>query len=198
MTDNPMIIVVGTASSGTSMVACVLHHLGVDMGDLSDHLIKRAYPDYEDKGFMELPVGPIPECWPVQEYIDQRRERAKPGSWVGLKNPSFCVLGECPTVELDGVSMVYTHRDIHEIIESDRRITGWARNMVRAANAAERMERLIPGIGVDTSAVRHTAPKRIWVRLFAQELGLDPTDDQIEAAAASINPLRELAEAPAP
>lgn len=196
MTENPMIIVVGTASSGTSMVACILHHLGVDMGDLSDHENQnRDYPSYEDKGFRKLPVGPIPECWPVQDYIDQRREQAEPGSWVGLKNAAFCVLGECPTIELEGVQMVYTHRDIHKIIETDRLQVGRARNLVRLVNATERMSRLLPGETVVTDVVRGLSKREMeilhWVSMFAHEIGLDPDYGQIEAAAASIRPPRE-------
>ena len=97
------ITVVGTHSSGTSLVAGVLHRLGVDMGDTlyrPDHNNPLGY--YEDAELVELnrkvvdwmqprKVAFLPED--ARAYRKLIRDRAHKHLW-GVKDPRLCLVGQ--------------------------------------------------------------------------------------------------------
>jgi len=128
-----MIIVSGMPCGGTSLTAGVLHHLGVDMGDiadpeeLEDH--DRPYMHYEClrlqaliKGLGDFP--PIERMAGVFRKYVERRER-KPGLH-GVKNFTIQFLGFRPDL-LEGLDLktVHAKRDIGQVLCSDIKWKGW-------------------------------------------------------------------------
>lgn len=123
------IIVLGCPRSGTSLVAGILHHLGVNMGD---HLLeaKPSNPKgfFEDTELLELHekmIGGVwhnPNCNNIQQYlptyeslIQVRKHRAL---W-GTKDPRLCFLLEYLLDNLDcEVKLILTERPRSESAHS--------------------------------------------------------------------------------
>ncbi len=117
------ILVLGTHRSGTSMVAGILHHLGVNMGDE----MKPAHPTnpaghFEDMDFLTLNDAVVGD-WrnPTMEYVspthlhtyEMLAEKKTAQLW-GIKDPRLCITAKwiLPFLEKYGndVRIVATHR----------------------------------------------------------------------------------------
>jgi hypothetical protein len=130
-------MVCGTQSGGTSLIAGMLHYLGVDMGSFPTTPGIRGYATYEDvsmkatyedvsmKYYRLMPEPPEPYPVPIQqrfrlrEYIKDRREKAG-AQRFGAKMSSTYWLG-FDLSEL-GIDVVLVNRPLEDSIQSDWRI----------------------------------------------------------------------------
>jgi queuine/archaeosine tRNA-ribosyltransferase len=103
MDDRKLIVIPAVPSSGTSALAGVLHHLGVDMGaySLEDSMSKRGYEMFEDGDINlfcsriesdKIPLGPkllTTRCrW--RHYVNHRLITSEKDNLIGCKLPTSC------------------------------------------------------------------------------------------------------------
>lgn len=120
-----MIWVVGLPSGGTSVGAGVLHHLGVDMGNIATRIGPRGYLGYECRDLTEevnargrpIPYGELFRLF--REYIIWR------GPNAGIKNAALMVLGLQDDVKALPVEILHVRRDVGETLRSDLRYTDY-------------------------------------------------------------------------
>ena len=139
------IIVCGIDFSGTSMVAGLLHHAGVDMGDVetadevaaSDRSVR--YLTYEDKGLLNrlrplaqelYPLAPVvPDEWvnalyhQFQAYCQERERKARGKRW-GVKNNGLLFLSQHEQFANLPIQWVTTYRDDDDSLASCRQKLG--------------------------------------------------------------------------
>ena len=110
-----LICVAGTGSGGTSCVAGILHHLGVDMGRFMDRTGVRGYTTYEDTDAAGFRNGLILD---IDAYVQFRM--AAEGPWPrGFKwnlNWTRWDVDDLP------LRIVHIRRPLEDSIASDRRI----------------------------------------------------------------------------
>lgn len=126
-----VIVVVGMPSGGTSLVAGLLDHLGVDMGRVARGIQPgaRAYEGFECldcwEGAIEGAFEPAAGkafMTSVVRYLDTRRGvGAGP---AGVKHNPLVWLGMFSGIEALPIRTVHVHRPLDEVMRSDRRYRG--------------------------------------------------------------------------
>lgn len=129
MTDR-VIYVLGTPSGGTSCVAGILHHLGVDMGDVPPPgAHRRPYPTFEDRRCARFKAEPTEAQKFIMQgggrdfraYLEMRLVEAKKrGTIPGVKIGSAYWLGDPDPASLP-VTIVKVDRPLEDSIRSDWR-----------------------------------------------------------------------------
>lgn len=124
MDHDRLIYVVGAPCSGTSLVAGMLHHLGVDMGEGHWLESSRPYPTFEDARCKEYVAEPTP----AQEFIMgggrdfraycEMRLREANGRPCGVKIGAAYWLGD-PDPKTLPVRLVHVERPLEDAILSD-------------------------------------------------------------------------------
>lgn len=206
MSADRLIYVLGTPSGGTSCVAGILHHLGVDMGDVSSEPTARGYVSFEDQRAVEFvaesPRGEGDPLLPLlggyrrfRDYIEVRLESARYfGVRAGVKLGSKYWLADANPETLP-LEIVRVRRPWPEVLASDlkyrERVVGHPlddlEQVERAAamggywHAAELLASKIPPVvEVEWSDVlTHTMDV---VRAIYRGLNLNPSPLEIEAA----------------
>lgn len=110
---NRIIWVVGTPNGGTSCIAGMLYHLGVDMGQVSEAPTTREYPVFEDQRLRRHSAKRF------REYIGMRLVEAD-GKRAGVKCCSWFWM-EDPHPETLPLDVVAIHRPLEHSIRSSLR-----------------------------------------------------------------------------
>ena len=188
-----VIWVVGTPNGGTSCVAGVLHHLGVDMGDISLEPTNREYAVFEDRQLATYKTKRF------RDYLEQRLATAG-GQRVGVKCGAWYWMAD-PAPETLPVDVVLVNRPVEDSMTSSLRRHSAE---TQPLEELQRIRRLVGGIGEAWAAkelltlkvrpalevsFRHLLldPQREVERIAAR-LRLDPRQSQIREAADFVNP----------
>ena len=191
-----IILVAGLPSGGTSLVAGVLHHLGVDMGEVATHAYgSRNYLGFEceiaKREFGGLPSDASPDTMlaTAQSYFDKRLAAAY--GPVGVKLNILILLGQCKGVEALPIKVVHVKRNLEDTFASDIKYTG--EDMGRAATRGmldlglrQLVRKVSPAAVIEyETSIREP---RLTVEVLVAALQLNPTPGQVEAAIAFIDP----------
>jgi hypothetical protein len=201
----PIIVVLGPFCGGTSAVAGVLHHLGVFMGT-AFYLHHPPYepPDtWEDLGLAELCRRAFSEPG-GQFHMDAASFEAELRRWAndhrrtariarrrpGAKHPSLCLAVDFIQDAWDPVLPVVVDRPTADVVASLNRRKWWWNEQNRITTTArliEARDRALDHaatIRVEFEALR--AMPALVIRRLADELCLEVTQAQVQAAAQSI------------
>jgi hypothetical protein len=207
-----LIYVVGTPSGGTSAVAGVLHHLGVDMGEYPSEAGMRGYTTFEDIETATFKVTPsghgsrvVRQRLRMRDYIAYRRERQRRGIRIGTKGSALWWLDE-PNPEELPIDIVRVLRPIEHAIRGDARVQqimandhqskpAWTpkRRIDRAQAiaatwaAGEMLTEVIEPVISLHFADLVAKPQKIIGELV-NALKITPSENQIDAAALFIDP----------
>jgi hypothetical protein len=203
MIAEPIIVVLGARCSGTSAVAGVLHHLGVYMGSEFSVAARDMNESFEDLGLHQLCSRAFSEPGD-QLQMDRHSLEAKLRSWAdhhrqtahsagrlpGAKDPCLCLALDVIRDAWGPIVPVVVDRPFAQVVASLNRL-GWLPDeQERAASTARLIaarDDALAGattVRVDFEELR-SAPA-VVIRRLVDELGLDVTDAQLDAAAHSV------------
>lgn len=127
---NPIIYVLGVPSGGTSVVAGILHHLGVNMGNIYPGIDRRGYRTFEcrsAKTFLPAQRNIVAEILAgeggsrdFRSYLEWRIKDAGGDTPQGVKLGAAYWVGEPDPWTLP-VRILRIHRPLEDSIESDAR-----------------------------------------------------------------------------
>jgi LPS sulfotransferase NodH len=174
-----MIVILGPYRCGSSAIAQVLSHLGVEMGGLTEH--------YENKQLAEWLRG----CWD-EPWLNEKVTAAERVQWLrtfgdkirgAMKHPllSLCTK-EIEAIELP-LQWVSALRPIEESITSLQNISWWPNCRELQERLYDEREKFLMGrehVPIQFGDLKAN-PARQIVRLV-QRLGLTPTNEQMQAA----------------
>jgi hypothetical protein len=109
-----VIYVAGVPNGGTSCVAGILHHLGVDMGDILLEPRQRSYVTFEDRQFAAYKAPRF------REYLEMRLENAN-GRRVGCKVAAWAWM-EDPEPETLPIDVLIVRRPLEASMRSSMRL----------------------------------------------------------------------------
>jgi tetratricopeptide (TPR) repeat protein len=199
----PIIVVLGPLGGGTSAVASVLHHLGVFMGTRFDASYRELHQIWEDaeisalcRRAITLPSGefqmePVLFQEKLRTWADEHRRAAHiAGLRPGVKHPLLCLAVDLLADAWGPFAPVVVERPFAKIVATLNRLDWFEDERERA----ESMRRLIAARDLSLAS---TAKVRVdfeelranpvpVIRRLADELGLDVTHAQVEAATNSI------------
>ncbi|HEY2501633.1 MAG TPA: hypothetical protein VGI68_09480, partial [Mycobacterium sp.] len=199
----PMIVVLGPRCGGTSAVAGVLHHLGVYMGNEFSLAARELNESWEDLGLHQLCSRAFSEPGD-QLQMDASLFQEKLRSWAaihrraartagrrpGAKDPCLCLAVDFIREAWGPIVPVVVDRPFADVVASLNRL-GWLPDEQERAESTTRLiaarDLALAGaatVRVDFEALRATPA--IAIRRLADELGLEVTDAQTEAAADSV------------
>lgn len=199
--DKPIIAVFGPYKGGTSCVAGVLHHLGVFMGDNLKGV--KAYPNYEDWSIRNLCVKHYPEPALEAAFDQENRVEALRGwlyehtkksgdaSVLGAKHPILSLMvDELAQAWGPNLALVKVERPVEDTIASMQARSWWkaksetiSRKLVEARDTA-----LADREHVTVNYNALLADPETEVRKLADALDLTPSDEQLQAAIAHVDP----------
>ncbi len=199
----PIIVVLGPFGGGTSAVAKVLHHLGVYMGTDFDWAYREPHDTWEESGLSRLcrrafsePGGELQMdagslVSKLSTWADDHRRAARiAGSRPGVKHPMLCVAVDFIREAWGPIVPVVVDRPYEKAVASLNRLGWWQDEQVRAEATAHLIaarDRALAGavtVRVDFEALRAT-PADV-IRRLADDLHLNASDAQVEAAVESI------------
>lgn len=185
------IAVLSAMSTGSNMVAGLLHHLGCDMG--AEPAVKghRKFKRLEPK--LPLPVtrelkGDVEEkqkkyIEKLRKYIEERRDEAN-GRPFGAKHPSYSFVLIHPDARDLPIRLVNIKRDHNDILDSLLDKGPLRRNIVKAGGIHMLNQYLVeswkPEITLHFDEVRSNPEETI--NKLCESLQLNPTDEQLKAA----------------
>ncbi|MGA7134442.1 MAG: hypothetical protein WBZ15_19245, partial [Mycobacterium sp.] len=199
----PIIVVLGPWCGGTSAVAKVLHHLGVLMGTQFDWNYRELHDTWEDSILSQLCRKAFSEPG-AQLQMDARSFEAQLRIWAdnhrraaqiegrrpGVKHPLLCVAMDHIREAWGPVVPVVVDRPVANVMASLNRLGWWKDEQERAESTAHLIAARdlalagTPTARVDFEALR--ASPAVVIRRLADELGLEVTEAQLEAAADSV------------
>ncbi len=201
--DEPIIVVLGTRCGGTSAVAGVLHHLGVFMGTEFSLAARELNQSWEDLGLHQLCSRAFSEPGD-QLQMDPSLFRARLRSWAddhrraariagrppGAKDPCLCLAVDFIRDAWGPIVPVVVDRPFAKVVASLNRL-GWLPDeQERAASTARLIAARdlaladVTAVRVDFESLRATPA--VVIRRIADELGLEVTEAQVEAAVDSV------------
>ena len=196
------VAVLGLYRSGSSAVAGVLHHLGVDMGrPFWEPLEPAAPPFYESAALAERLRAwwhepsleeKVPRPERVRFLAEWVEGRERPGAaWVGAKHPLLSLCGD-DLLEAwgAGTRWLWAHRPPDESIRSLAALGWWpgreAFVQSRLWDAAGRFFAGRDHLRVELARLRADPSRE--VERIAHYLGLGPDGEQVRAAVQSVRP----------
>ena len=199
----PIIVVLGPWCGGTSAVAKVLQDLGVLMGTRFDVGVRELQDTWEDSDLSLLCRRAFREP-DGQLQMDARTLAANLGSWAdnhrrvahlagrrpGVKHPVLCVAVDLIRKAWGPIVPVVVDRPAADVVASLNRLGWWKDEQERAESTAQLIaarDLALAGVAtvrVDFEALRSTPA--VAIRRLADELGLEITDAQFEAAVGSV------------
>ena len=194
-----LIFVAGCPSGGTSMVAGILHHLGVNMGRFMDRPGSRGYTTFEDCDMERFKDGSGRPSIPA--YVDYRLQG--PGPYPrGFKHTPLWLDGT-DDVPLE---VIHVQRPLEDAIKSDalkmaaiaetgrpgyprtrEDFRNRAGTVARAWEAARQVAKAYPCI----MALRYydvLTERALWVTSIAAALGLPTEGEGFQRALAFVDP----------
>ena len=190
-------------------MAGVLHHLGVDMGDIEgvEALAKNApgnrrqYCGYEDMGvyhaLAQCQVNGIDDPLfakmdqHIQAYLRDRLASAN-GQPCGVKAPSFVMTSRCPSLTLWPMVVVHADRDVDAAIASDIKYRGFSYERAVERGIMDLALRQFLTRITPVCTIRYEdalVSPRYAVAALVNALDLEPTPDQRQAAIDFIDPV---------
>jgi hypothetical protein len=201
--DEPIIVVLGPFGGGTSAVASVLHHLGVFMGTGFDWSYRPPHETWEDSRINQLcrkafsvPGGKLQMNADsfqaeLRSWADGHRRAARiAGCRPGVKQPLLCVAVDFIRDAWGPVMPVVVDRPFAKVVGSLNRLGWWTDEQERTESTAHLIatrDHALAGaatVRVNFEALR-AAPADA-IRRLADELGLEVTQTQVEAAVQSV------------
>jgi len=205
----PIIVVLGPWCGGTSAVAKVLHHLGVLMGTRFDVGVRELDDTWEDTDLSLL----CRRAWSEPDgrlLMDVETLRAKLRDWAvnhrqaaraagrrpGVKHPALCVAVDHLREAWGPFVPVVVNRPTANIVASLNRLGWWTDERERAESTARLIAARdlaltgIAAVRVDFEELRCT-PANV-IRRLADDLNLEMTDAQFEAAVHSVVPKADV------
>jgi hypothetical protein len=207
-----MILVTGLEYSGTSLAAGLLHHLGVDMGQIETpaqlwaHRATweslgcegepRGYLSYECQDFLQHALPYLRDATPANHYNGEclgellsHYALTRHGLW-GLKSTQLCFLAWWSGLERFPARWVLTQRPLEEVSLSGARYTGVRTPWALWAAQGLGVQRLAWLRLVRLLGERATVVPFVCVRLhpeptihrLIEALDLNPTPEQVAAA----------------
>jgi hypothetical protein len=199
----PIIVVLGPWCGGTSAVAGVLHHLGVFMGAQFDWNYRELHDTWEDSSLSQLCRKAFSEPGAqlqmdahslepnLRVWADNHRGAARiAGRRPGVKHPLLCVAMDFVRAAWGPVVPVVVERPVANVIASLNRLGWWKDEQERADSTAHLIaarDQALAGaatVRVDFEELR-AAPAEV-IRRLVDELGLEVTAAQLQAAAESV------------
>jgi hypothetical protein len=201
--DEPIIVVLGPRCGGTSAVSGVLHHLGIYMGTEFSIAYRELQQSWEEVGLHQLCLRAFSNPGDRLQ-IDPGVLKAALGTWAeqhrhaaraadrrpGAKDPALCLAVDFLRDAWHHIVPVVVDRPIEKVVASLNRL-GWLSD---EQERAESTARLIaardlaladsPIVRVDFEELRATPV--LVIRRLAQELNLDITEAQVQAAVDSV------------
>jgi hypothetical protein len=203
MIAEPIIVVLGARCSGTSAVAGVLHHLGVYMGSEFSVAAREMSQSFEDLGLHQLCSRAFTEPGDrlqmdrhsleakLRSWADQHRQTARSaGRLPGAKDPCLCLAIDVIRDAWGPIVPVVVDRPFAQVVASLNRL-GWLPDEQERAASTARLVAARDGALAGATTVRvdfdelRSAPA-VVIRRLVDELGLEVTDAQLDAAAESI------------
>ncbi len=203
MIGEPIIVVLGARCGGTSAVAGVLHHLGVYMGSEFSVAAREMNESFEDLGLHQLCSRAFSEPGDqlqmdrhsleakLRSWADQHRQTARgAGRLPGAKDPCLCLAVDIIREAWGPIVPVVVDRPFAQVVASLNRL-GWLPDeQERAASTARliaaRDEALAGATTVRVDFEELRSAPMVVIRRLVDELGLEVTDAQLDAAAESI------------
>ena len=199
----PIIVVLGPFGGGTSAVAKVLDDLGVFMGTSFYWAYRAPHETWEDLGLGRLcgrafsvPGGQLQmDADSLKAELrswadDHRRAAHSAGCRPGVKHPLLCVAVDFMRDACGPVVPVVVDRPFEKVVASLNRLGWWADDQERTESTAHLIaarDHALRGtatVRVDFEELR--AAPAVVIRRLAEELQLNATDAQVEAAVQSI------------
>jgi tetratricopeptide (TPR) repeat protein len=199
----PIVVVLGPRCGGTSAVAGILHHLGVFMGTEFSLAYRELNQSWEESALYQLCVRAFSEPGD-QLQMDPGLLRSKLSSWAddhrraataagqpsGAKHPCLCLAVDAIREAWGPIVPVVVNRPVDKVVASLNRL-GWLPNeQERAASTARLIAARdhalagVPTVRVDFEELR-AAPADV-IRRLAEQLGLEVTETQLQAAVDSV------------
>jgi hypothetical protein len=199
----PIIVVLGARCGGTSAVAGVLNHLGVFMGTEFSLAYRELTQSWEDSGLRQLcsrafsepgdqlQMDPHSFEAKLRSWADQHRRAARAaGQRPGAKDPCLCLAVDFIRDAWGPIVPVVVDRPFAKVVASLNRL-GWLPDEQERAESTTRLiaarDLALAGtatVRVDFEALRATPT--VVIRRLADELCLEVTEAQLEAAADSV------------
>jgi tetratricopeptide (TPR) repeat protein len=199
----PIIVVLGPWCGGTSAVAKVLHHLGVFMGTRFDVGVRELDDTWEDsdlsllcrRAFNEpsgqLLMDPNVLREKLRDWaVNHRRAANGAGRRPGVKHPSLCGAVDHIRDAWGPLVPIVVDRPTANIVASLNRLGWWKDEEERSESTARLIaarDHALAGVAtvrVDFEALRST-PSSV-IRRLADDLSLEVSDAQLEAAIGSV------------
>ena len=199
----PIIVVLGPRCGGTSAVAGVLHHLGVFMGANFTWAYREMHETWEDSQLRQLCVRAFGEPG-AQLQMDAHSFEAKLRSWAdhhrraarmagrrpGAKDPILCLAINFLYDAWGPIVPVVVDRPFDKVVASLNRL-GWLTDEQERAESTAQLiaarDLALAGaatVRVDFEELRSIPA--VVIRRLADDLGLEVTATQFEAAANSV------------
>jgi hypothetical protein len=201
--DEPIIVVLGTIGGGTSAVAGVLHHLGVFMGTEFGASYRELQQNWEEAEIGQLCRRAVnaksgqlqmePHLFQKKLRIwadDHRRAARVAGRRPGVKHPLLCVAIDLLHDAWGPIVPVVVDRPFAKVLATLKRLEWWpdeqdgVESTTHLLTARDLSLANTAKVHIDFEELRAT-PVPVIQRL-ADELGLEVTQDQLEAATNSI------------
>jgi hypothetical protein len=199
----PIIVVLGPRCGGTSAVAGVLHHLGVFMGANFTWAYREMHETWEDSQLRQLCVRAFGEPG-AELQMDAHSFEAKLRSWAdhhrraarmagrrpGAKDPILCLAINFLYDAWGPIVPVVVDRPFDKVVASLNRL-GWLTDEQERAESTAQLiaarDLALTGaatVRVDFEELRSIPA--VVIRRLADDLGLEVTEAQFEAAANSV------------
>jgi tetratricopeptide (TPR) repeat protein len=199
----PIIVVLGPRCGGTSAVAGVLHHLGVYMGTEFSLAYRELTESWEDSGLHQLCSRAFSEPGDLlqmdagvleaklRSWADHHRRAARlAGRPPGAKDPCLCLAVDFIRDTWGPIVPVVVDRPFAKVVSSLNRL-GWLPDEQERAESTARLiaarDLALAGaktIRVDFEELRATPS--VVIRRLAEDLGLEVTEAQVQAAADNV------------
>ncbi|HUG67816.1 MAG TPA: FkbM family methyltransferase [Pirellulaceae bacterium] len=188
------VAVLGLYRSGSTALAGVLHHLGVDMGApyfrdyFEPDALARQLRFWWNEPLLEERILPAERVRALEQWVHEREQGG--ADYVGCKHPLLSLCGQ-DLVDAWGpdTRFLWSQRPLDESIRSLIRLTWWpnAEEIQRTLwGAATEFFRNQEHLGVEYAEMLADPTRRI--EQIVEYLRLEPTQQQIAAAIQSIKP----------
>lgn len=195
--EEPAIVVLGSGRSGTSMIAGILHHLGVVMGqDFIEPTSANKLGFFEDIDFFDLNQNRIralsdreQALQEIKTLFRQKRDRAKGARW-GFKHPMTADLIRLYLETEEPMTLILADRPVEDSVESYMKAFNLLREVAEyftyhRIHVLEQIEK--EGL-IDLKinfADTINNPRKV-VESIIETCNLEPTPEQVERAVHSI------------